>query len=543
MELSIASRMASDQGTVAAREVGMMDNVNVNHLFYGLIELAREQITPANGDVREPILQLKSYFEGEGIDLDATSAKLKPNLGNTDAGPRQAVLDKAILVAGVLGEKEVQPTVIASVILDDPTQTIGDSLVKGGMPNAGVAAGGAAAGIGSTVVDRIDAASDSIPAPIIVPEPVEAPNDPIIKPEPDPVPDQGPVRKPHSTPPVTPISDEDELLIDLIGGNMGGNGPAGGSSGKPSWLKTGGYVVIEVDQQQPPVQAPAPAKKEGVGARIVKTILYLAFAVIAPYLALMALDMTAGLESLVAGTPATDMALVMVVLVWMALILNTVSVAIKNVSPPGKAFVQFLIGMGFIWAATSSAIAIVPYDPVPVWLKIVTVLAYLVVIGLSSARIKRASMRAGNVYSTHAAFIKMKGTLQGMFFSYTAKSFTVPVIGLFVVSLFTSELPFWLQVIFALYAFFWIYSVLDMGFQCNAMRVQESPKRTRGKMKFAKMLLFELRTLALPLLGLFLMAVFGWWPMPIWLIVIYVIYGLIWLVLTFAAAKTDANDL
>lgn len=517
MELHIASKMADDYGVYSAREVGMMDRVNVNHLFYGLLALAREQITPADGIVREPILELKSYFAGEGIDLDATEKKLKESLANEDADLRETVLNKAKLVAEVLGDEEVYPRVIASVILDNPTGTIDCAITKGGHPE--------------TVVDE---------------KPVQD-STPVVS-----GPDQGVVRKPASTPPVTPIDKDEEKIIEDI---FGGGGRSGGSPNSKqnisdSVLKSGGHIFIRIEQKPDPQgdqvrRPPQPAKPESVTARILKTIAYFVFAVVVPFLLLMVFDMTAGIDMLLAGTLATDLTLVVIVLAWAALILNTISVAVKKVSPAGKAFVQFLIGLAFAVLVAGAAVGLVPYDPVPLWLKIVLAVVCLAIIVVSRLRIMYASGQyvTGEI-GLRAEARRLTGTLQGMFFTYIVKSFIIPVIGLFVLSLFMDEITGAWRIVCLIYAFVWVYLILDYGLQSITVWGEESPYTTGKKRKKTSFFLLQGRLLALPLFGLYLAWCLNWWPLPLWLIIVCALYLLaIWLPSTMVAIKQDPASL
>ncbi len=185
-----------------------------------------------------------------------------------------------------------------------------------------------------------------------------------------------------------------------------------------------------------------------------------------------------------------------------------------------------------------------PLDPIPVWLEIITFIAVLIAVGSANLQIVRQSMEAasGDAYSTQSLFIKMSGTLQGMFFSFTIKSCIFPAILGFLVCVFTQYVPEGWKIVFMIYSYWWAFAVLDMALQCNMLRYQNVPYNQLKKKKAAMMGLVEGRLLAVPVFGLYLIWYFDWWPMKTWVIVLYAIYMAGWLIITIFNARRDPAE-
>jgi hypothetical protein len=274
------------------------------------------------------------------------------------------------------------------------------------------------------------------------------------------------------------------------------------------------------------------------------SILYFVLAFFIPLAILVGIDAVTGGQALDPRTPAARVWMGIYRFIWFAVLLGGVKVAVGRGSKMGGAFVGFVIAIFVIMMFARTLWLEAPLDPIPVWLEVITFIAVLIAAGSANTQIARQGLEAasGDAYSTRSLFIKMSGTLQGMFFSFTIRSCVFPAILGFLVCVFTRHVPEGWKIVFAIYGYWWAFAVLDMALRCNILRYQNAPYDQLKKKKASRMAIMEARMLALPVFGLCLIRYFDWWPMKTWVIVLYAVYMAVWLLMTIWGARRDPAE-
>lgn len=476
-------------------------------------------------DVKQDIEKLKEKFAQEGVNIRVAQQRMEDSLlcgplGKERDGPAEleALLKKADMVSGILGETELRPHVVLGVMLDAPPLMVERAIAAA--KKAPPAPDAVETVIGTppppdameTVLQDAGKTIPDAPKPPPVepskpPQPV--PDPPVEPPKPPPIP-------PRPTPQPPPVPPKEDVVVNDV------------------W----------VDQFAPqPVQKP----KTGRGKAVGKSILYFALAFFIPLGILLLINMATGGQALYPQTPAARVWMGIYRIVWFAILLGGIKGIVKRGSKMGSVFVGFLIALFVMIMFGRNLVLGIPLLPAPVWLEIIIFIACLIAIGSANLQVSKLTLdlAADDAFSTRSLFIKMSGTLQSMFFRFAIRSFIFPVILVFLVSVFTPEIPEGWKAVFAIYGFWWAFAVLDMALQCNALRVQAKPGSSynlQKKRKAATLGNLQARMLAVPAFGLFLIWYFGWWPMKTWVIVLYAIYMASWLIVTIVNARRSPAE-
>lgn len=494
--------------------------LGVEHLFHYLLEMKKDVGAElSDPSVAQDIEKLQERISQESFDASAVARNMEREFSTTDPTEGknaeeelQSVLNKAEMVSNILGEQEVHPYVVLSVILDAPPLMVKNAI------NAAHSSPSQA----QTVMQETDPEATVFQAPP-QPEPITKPeyNAP---PQPTPPPFVPPAAK--KEPPVTPAS-------PIRGGQQDGS------------------------YEEPPFKVPnaqqeyehlgqvfsADIKKPSFGKAVASSIVYFVLALLIPYLLRMLIDNATGAFTNPSSVAAATWANLYGIL-WFSILLGGVATIAGRISKMGGVFAKFLIALFVIVMFGKILVQTIPLIPVPVWLEILLFIACLIAIGSAGNKIKYLQVKdqVGELFTTHSPFIKMSGTAQGIFFSFAIKSFTLPVIISFLVFVFTKEFPQGWKLFFLIYNYWWAFVVLDMALQCNLFRYEHASYNQMKKKKGAVIGLLQARLLCVPVFGLYLIWYFGWWPMKTWVMVLYIIYFIGWLLLTIFNARRDASE-
>jgi hypothetical protein len=185
----------------------------------------------------------------------------------------------------------------------------------------------------------------------------------------------------------------------------------------------------------------------------------------------------------------------------------------------------------FIITASMIAANIFGRDEPWLILKILVTIYGLASLGVSVAKLKPAPGQAMPSLST--AMLKVQGTPGAIFFSYGLRSLMIPGLVAAVLWIGNLQVNSVFHAIFSIYAFLWICETIRVMIMCWGMKFNNFYGSRKGK-KLQEFMQTQYGLLLLPSIGLFLMWYFNWFPMPVWVIVLYSIYGFIWLMSTIA---------
>jgi hypothetical protein len=234
------------------------------------------------------------------------------------------------------------------------------------------------------------------------------------------------------------------------------------------------------------------------------------------------------------------------IFVWLALILKGVTSLIGRRMKAFEIFANTAINL-FLGVIAASILSDTVGLGKPVFVKsLVVIYAFILDIAalVRVKRLRKLSGQKGMELST--AMLKLRGAPSAIFFEYLLRSFLLS--GLVFAVVWIGDLQvneFW-KAAFVICAFLWAFETIRVLLLSWKMIYDEaSPVPVYRGFKLNAFLIVQHFSLGLPAFGMYLMWYFQWFPMRTWLIVLYGLYGFLWLWLTlgllFALSRKGAK--
>jgi hypothetical protein len=176
----------------------------------------------------------------------------------------------------------------------------------------------------------------------------------------------------------------------------------------------------------------------------------------------------------------------------------------------------------------------------PAWMRVAVCVGSLLILLIGSALFQHLTDQ-GDVAKTKIMFQNVEGTPGMIFFRFLTKELIFPLVVFAVFWIFRIGVPAWAKNVFHIYAFFWVWNVIMIMWNCLALRYKNSRRRHRGQV-LVRFLGSQHIFLLLPGLTLYLHWLFQWFPIHTWVIVLFCIYGLFWLIMSIANLKQIRED-
>ncbi len=268
------------------------------------------------------------------------------------------------------------------------------------------------------------------------------------------------------------------------------------------------------------------------GGPVVALLKYYLFVLVIPFIVVWVINALKP-ELLTPSNPLAKAAILIGAAFWVVMLLKGLTGLVGLRFKPFEIFVNTLINGLFVYGAVLFVSDALGRPDMTSFARVLTVVLILLLVFVSKVRLKSLQIMAGqNGHALSTTMLKIFGTPSAIFFEYALRSTLLPLIIVGVVWGFDVEINSFWQAAFAIYAFFWAYDVVRMMLKCWSLRY-ERPFLPIKKQRMKKIITFfeaQHLMLGLPAFGLFLMWYFNWFPMPVWLIVIYSIYGVFWLI-------------
>ena len=275
------------------------------------------------------------------------------------------------------------------------------------------------------------------------------------------------------------------------------------------------------------------------GGTVAAFLQYFLFGALIPCAALFALEYFTGAVT-GSAAPFTRFLVGAFIVLWMFYLARGVN---KLMGLIGKAFGHFLdlVSDCLLLLGLSEAAKLAYSLPeTPIWMRAVVCVGSLLIL-LVGLALYRHLTDQGDVTKTKIMFQNVEGTPGMIFFRFLTKELIFPLTVFAVFWIFRIGVPPWVEKVFYLYAFFWAWNVIMIMWNCLALRYKSSHRRHRGQV-LVRFLGSQHIFLLLPGLALYLHWLFQWFPMRTWVIVLYGIYGLFWLILSIANLKQIKED-
>lgn len=488
MELTKAAEACISQAHMQRMSAGIHENLCVEHVFFGLLAMARYMDPPYDKpEYVEEGKAVRDVLAPKVRSIESASWQLRkdakdPNAGFVDAA---AVIGRAAEMAENAGG-DLTAAILAKAVLESPTPTIL-----------------AACGAFDPECAREDAKYRAA-------KPDNA------QPAPAPEPQKQPARKPR----------ED-------------NGPTASQFGALLAL----LAALE-DEQHNTLKQGANRRKGPQVKRRTKLGLftyrggtaaafaqYFLFGILVPFAALFALEYFTGAVT-AAATPFVGFLVNAFIVLWLFYLVKGVN---KLLGLIGKAFGHFLDLVSdclLLLGLSEAAMLAYALPETPVWMRAVVCAGSLLILLIGAALYEHLTDQ-GDVTKTKIMFQNVEGTPGMIFFRFLTKELIFPLAVFSVFWIFRIHTPLWMEKVFYLYAFLWVWNVIMILWNCLALRYKSSRRRHRGQV-LVRFLGAQHIFLLLPGLALYLHWLFQWFPMRTWVIVLYGVYGLFWLVISIA---------
>ncbi len=496
MELTKAAEACISQAHMQRMSAGIHENLCVEHVFFGLLAMARYLDPPCNKpEYVEEGKAVRAILAPKVRSIESASWQLRkdardPNSGYVDAS---AVIGRAAEMAENAGS-DLSAAILAKAVLESATPAIL-----------------AVCGVLDPECAREDAKYQTA-------KPENA------KPRLDQEPQQQPEQKPKED--NGPIASQLGALLALL---------AAVEDEQHNTLKQGANR-----QKGPKIKR---RTKLGLftyrGGMVAAFLQYFLFGILIPFAVLFALEYFTGAVT-AAATPFAGFLVNAFIVLWMFYLARGAN---KLMGLIGKAFGHFLdlVSNCLLLLALSEAAKLAYMLPgTPVWMRIVVCVGSLLIL-LIGAALYRHLTDQGDVTKTKIMFQNVEGTPSMIFFRFLTKELLFPLAVFSVFWIFRIALPPWAEKVFYIYAFFWVWNVIMTMWNCWALRYKSSHRRHRGQI-LVRFLGSQHIFLLLPGLALYLHWLFQWFPMRTWVIVLYGIYGLFWLIMSIANLKQIKED-
>ena len=496
MKLTKAAEACISQAHMHRMSAGIHENLCVEHVFFGLLAMARYLDPPySKPEYVEEGKAVRAVLTPKVRSIESASWQLRkyakdPNAGYVDAS---AAIGRAAEMAENAGS-DLTAAILAKAVLESPTPVI------------------------LAVYAVLDPECAREDAKYQTAKPINGQSRPALEPK------QQPARK----------SKED-------------NGPTASQLGALLAL----LAALENEQHNTLKQGANKQKGPKVkrrtrlglftyrGGTVAAFLQYFLFGSLVPFALLFVLKYYTGTLTEPA-TPFVGFLVNAFIVLWVFYLARGVN---KLMGLIGKAFGHFLdlISDCLLLLGLSEAARLSYMLPeTPSWMRVIVCVGSLVILLIGLALYRHLTDQ-GDVTKTKIMFQDVEGTPGMIFFRFLTKELIFPLTVFTVFWIFRIALSPWAEKVFYIYAFFFVWNVILVMWNCWALRFKSSYRRHRGHI-LVRFLGSQHIFLLLPGLTLYLHWLFKWFPIRTWVIVLYGIYGLVWLIMSIANLKQIKED-
>ncbi len=494
MVLTKTAEACISQAHMQRMSAGIHENLCVEHVFFGLLAMARYLDPPCNKpEYTEEGKAVRAVLAPKVRSIESASWQLRkyakdPKAGYVDAS---AVIGRAAEMAENAGS-DLTAAILAKAVLESPTPAIL-----------------AVCGVLDPEYAREDAKYQTS-------KPVN------VKPIPE------PEKQPAQTPKEDngPTASQFGALLALL---------AALENEQHNTLKQGAHR-----QNEPKVKR---RTKLGLftyrGGTVAAFLQYFLFGILVPLAALFALEYFTGAVS-AAATPFVGFLVNAFIVLWVFYLARGANKLAGLISKALGHFLDLISDCLLLLGLAEAAKLAYALPETPAWMRVVMCVGSLLTL-LVGAALYRHLTDQGDAAKTKIMFQNVEGTPGMIFFRFLTKELIFPLVVFAVFWIFRIGVPPWAEKVFSLYAFFWVWYVIMILWNCLALRYKSSRRRHRGQVP-VRFLGSQHIFLLLPGFILYLHWLFQLFPMRTWVIVLYGIYGLLWLVMSLANLKQIKED-
>lgn len=270
------------------------------------------------------------------------------------------------------------------------------------------------------------------------------------------------------------------------------------------------------------------------GGTAAAAIQYFLFGLLVPLAVLFGLDALTGIVT-APLTPVASFVAYTYIILWLYYLIKGVN---KLVGLKSKAFGHFLdiIAASLLCAAlVRGGLLADNVTDTPTWLRAVLCVAIFLVLSVGGGMFSHLSDQ-GDPSKTKIMFQNVEGTPGMLFFKFFTRELITPLLFFAAIWIFRVEVPLWLEKTLYIFTFLWAWNIISTMWNCIKLRYDHSMRLRKGKGLVGFLAAQHILLLA-PGLGLYLHWLFGWFPMQTWVIVVYCIYGFVWLMMSIASIK------
>lgn len=272
------------------------------------------------------------------------------------------------------------------------------------------------------------------------------------------------------------------------------------------------------------------------GGKVAAIIQYFLFGIVVPALpvaVLAVLQMTTDFLPQPHAPWISFIAMVYVSL-WVFYLGRGLSMVFGMASSAFGHFLDIMLDLGLIAALVKTATLAFGLQEVPVWLRIVSCLAALL-IQLVGSELYGYLKDDEDETKTRIRLSGEDGTPDKIFFHTLTKLLKWPTIGFSFWWILELDLPLWSVKALWIAAFVLVYYIVWIAFVCNGLSYENSRRYRKGG-RLAKFLLQFHTWMFIPALVLMLHWTFSWFPMKLWVIIVLSIYTLFFLISSIGVA-------
>jgi len=275
------------------------------------------------------------------------------------------------------------------------------------------------------------------------------------------------------------------------------------------------------------------------GGVVSAAVQYFLLGIIVPFAALLALDVWTGAVT-APGSPLIRLLTGAFIVFWVFYLIRGIN---RLISLSSMALGHFLgIVSNCAMVSGFTAVAAIAYElaDIPAWLRAVSCICALIMISIGGF-MYRYLKDQGGAHKTKIMFQNVEGTAGMIFFRFLTNQLILPFAVFSIFWIFNIPVPAWLEKTFYILCFFWTWNIFFTMWNCIALRHKNSGRRRRGQL-FVRFMGAQHVLLLLPGFALYLHWLFDWFPLATWVIVLYGIYGFVWLILSIGTFKHIKED-
>ena len=496
MKLTRAAEACITQAHLQRINAGIHENLCVEHVFFGLLTLARYLDPPLN----KPEYQTEAKVLRELLSLhvrsiECASNRLKENTKNLNTGYSDAanVIGRATEIAENAGS-DLTPEILAKAVLENTTPAIREAC---------------------EAIDLNCAIKDAQYQ------------------------QQAPESNKPSHPNKTNKTSEQK--------HKGDRGPT--TSQFDAFFAL--LASMEDEQHDTLIQGVKKQKGQKVrrrtkiglftyrGGTAAAFIQYFLLGLLIPFIALLALEYFTGVVS-TAPTPLIGFFINASITLWVFYIIKGINKLLGLISKAFGHFLDIVADCLLLLGLAEGARLAYALTGIPMWIRVVVSICSLLIL-LIGAVLYQHLTDQGDTTRTKIMFQSVEGTPDMIFFRFLTKELIFPLLLACVFWTFRINAPLWMEKTLWICVFLWGWNILFNMWGCAALRYKASSRKRRGQVPVRFIGSLHIMLL-LPGLIVFLHWLFSWFPMKTWVVVLLSIYGVFFLIVSILNLKQIKED-